>query len=90
MKKLLPRSTGAKTDDDDGEEVGPLDVELERSESATDGAGQDASQEGTGDQPNNTSTKSDNQTILHLLGEKEQVGIRWQFLSAVLISIIFL
>ncbi|XP_035824115.1 WD repeat and FYVE domain-containing protein 3 isoform X2 [Aplysia californica] len=84
LKKLLPRSISSKSggEDEDSEDLSQLDsghgVELDRSESLVDrpeGEGVvDPAGENNSDVPPSPATKADNQTILHFIGEKEQIS----------------
>ncbi|BFZ02583.1 hypothetical protein BsWGS_05621 [Bradybaena similaris] len=84
LKKLLPRSVSSKStgEEEDNDDIGNVDsqqAELERSESTierseADGESQvDSQGENSADNSSST-TKADNQTILHFIGEKERIS----------------
>lgn len=85
LKKLLPKAKGFKNvgDDDDTDDLNNPDLErleetAERSENTvehSESEGQGDSQNDTNlDVPSSSTTKADNQTILHFIGEKERVN----------------
>ncbi|KAI8741991.1 WD repeat and FYVE domain-containing protein 3 isoform X1 [Biomphalaria glabrata] len=85
LKKLLPRASSSKSsgDDDDNDdsnlelqpgEVDKSDSTMERSESLMDKPDGDSQNDPTLDVPSSPSTKTDNQTILHFIGEKEKIS----------------
>lgn len=79
---MLPRSISSKStgEEEDNDDIGNLEsqnAELERSENVmerSEGEGQADSQgDSSADNPPSPTTKADNQTILHFIGEKERV-----------------
>ena len=86
MRKLLPRSSSNKSqgDEEEGEDGVALDADLPTGE-ATGEAGENNGEKG-GDaqqeEPVPASSKSDNQTIMRFLGDKEKVSLRFFFLTS--------
>lgn len=83
MPKLLPRSSSTKSggDEEEGEEAGVLEANAQTSETGGDSAGETTAESGMdapGDaqqeEPVPSSSKSDNQTIMRFLGDKEKVS----------------
>ncbi|CAL1540510.1 unnamed protein product [Lymnaea stagnalis] len=89
LKKLLPRASRSKStgedEDNDDNNLYSQQVELERSESTVERAdsvverseseGQgDSQSDPTNDVSSSPTTKADNQTILHFIGEKERIS----------------
>ncbi|KAH9494853.1 WD repeat and FYVE domain-containing protein 3, partial [Bulinus truncatus] len=90
LKKLLPKASSSKSsgDDDDNDDLSNLDSqtgEMERSDSTAekseslsekpDGETQGENQiDPALDVPSSPTTKADNQTILHFIGEKERIS----------------
>ena len=78
MRKLLPRSSSTKStgDEEEGEDSSALDSSQQPGENSGDTAGE-SNTDGPGDsqqeEPVPPSSKSDNQTILRFLGDKEKV-----------------
>ncbi|XP_059163899.1 WD repeat and FYVE domain-containing protein 3-like isoform X2 [Physella acuta] len=85
LKKLLPKAKGFKSvgDDDDTDDLNNPDLErLEETAERSENTVEHSESEGQGDSQNDTSldvpssptTKADNQTILHFIGEKERIS----------------
>jgi hypothetical protein len=86
MRKLLPRSSSSKSQGDeeegeekeDKEEASALDLEPQRSDGSGEPGGEGTAEKGGDTQPEEpvpSTTKSDNQTIMRFLGEREKVRI---------------
>lgn len=83
MRKLLPRSASTKSgvDEEENDEAGALDVNSHAGETGGETGGDtivEGNTDGPGDlqqeEPTPSTAKSDNQTIMRFLGDREKVG----------------